>query len=367
MYIVPYNTGEALLDFFLMTHLTIPPFLAYANITVQRVLVLCMLTLLTLLGLFSMDALSIFLPVPRHEFTHPFGPIALMAWATARYLLQILENSGISAVQRTKIYYNLIWILIGITGGVVHRDFFLSWLICWLFVEHVVTKYVGSTRLGTVVRTMAEKRKKVIIMGTGFGAAVYAVLEILAKVLNKPVLSPSLRIYRFTKYTLPALDFIKKYTRFIGHSTKGLPPGYHWRGFGDGIVTLPIGYLMAFRLDVPTLHGTLVVKKDLIDYMLPGLFAWTFDFGYLGPLILCLWIGSTVYVGASMLNNYIKIRSTRVTRFVAREALLFGSLTAFSIQSLIGAFLFSRAMNSFALATFTFLSAMIWAHVLRRR
>ncbi|WP_456482633.1 hypothetical protein [Methanopyrus sp.] len=369
MYVVPYNTGEALLDFFVITHLTIPLALAYSSVTVQRVLSLSLFVLGVLALLFTVDAFSLFLPIPRHEFTHPFGPLALAAWATSRYLLQLLETRGITAARRTRPYFNLLWVYVGVVGGIMHRDFLLSWFLCWALTEHFIAKYLKvESKFRAFAARAAKMSKKSIAMATLMALGFLGLLELLAHVLNKPVLSPSLRIKRFAEYTVPGLEFVAKNAYIVGHSTKALPAGYEWRGFGDGFVTLPVGYLMTFRLDVPTLHGSLVVKKDLLDYMLPGLFTWAFDFGYIGAVLLSVWVAVTLYVGSRCLSEYIKLRRRRMTaRFLAREALLFGCLIAFSVQSLIGVFLFSRAMNSFALATFTLLSALIWAHLVRSK
>jgi len=368
LYLVPHNTGEALLDFVVMTHTLIPLTLAYSTVTIQRVLSLSIFTLVVMALLFSVDVLSLFLPMPRHEFTHPFGPLTLAAWASARYLVGILESRGISAARRTRPVLNLLWLYVGMVGGLMHRDYLLSWFLCWVGTEYLIARYLeGETRVGALAMRAARMSRRTIAAVSVIAVGFVAMMEALARALNKPVLSPVVRVQRFAEYTVPGLDLILKNAHLIGHSTKPLPAGYHWRGFGDGFVTLPVGYLVMFNLDVPTLHGALVTRKDLLDYMLPGVFVWAFDFGYIGSLLLSLWVGLTLYVGSRCLARYIKMHQCEFSsRIVAREAMLFGCLIAFAVQSLIGAFLFSRAMNSFALATFTILSAAIWGHTVIR-
>jgi len=368
LYLVPHNTGEALVDFLLMTHTVVPLTLAYSSVTIQRVLSLSILLLAVLMLMFFVDMLSLFLPLPRHEFTHPFGPLTLAAWASARYLIGLLEARGISAARRTRPVLNTLWLFTGIFGGVMHRDYLLSWLLCWIGTEYLISRQLEvGTRIGALAARAGQMSRRVIAAVSAIGVGLLLLMEAAARVLNKPVLSPALRVKRFAEYTVPGLDFIRKNAYLVGHSTKSLPAGYHWCGFGDGFVTLPVGYLVMFNLNVPTLHGALVARKDLLDYMLPGVFVWAFDFGYVGAFLLSLWVGITLYVGSRCLSEYVGRRRYEFSsELAAREALLFGCLMAFSIQSLIGAFLFSRAMNSFALATFTLLSSLIWGHVIAR-
>ena len=43
-------------------------------------------------------------------------------------------------------------------------------------------------------------------------------------------------------------------------------------------------FILLFGLPFPMFFGILVNQKDTIDYMLPGILGYGFDFGYLGPL-----------------------------------------------------------------------------------
>jgi hypothetical protein len=117
-----------------------------------------------------------------------------------------------------------------------------------------------------------------------------------------------------------------------------------------------------FTLPFPLFYGVLVVKKDVIDYMLPGIFGVAFDFGYGGLILLLGWCLVVICTGFYILREYRSKRKAGSRMYMGREALLIGALTAFIAQSILGLFLFNRSINGSAMLTFIILSALVMAH-----
>src|SRR5690606_26250356 len=95
-------------------------------------------------------------------------------------------------------------------------------------------------------------------------------------------------------------------------------------GSSDGYVTLPMSLINLFTLPFPLFSGVLVTKKDLIDYMLPGIFGWAFDFGYGVMILLLLWCLFVIISGFYILRIYRTKRHNGSRRYLGREALLIG-------------------------------------------
>jgi hypothetical protein len=122
--------------------------------------------------------------------------------------------------------------------------------------------------------------------------------------------------------------------------------------------------IILFGLPFPVFYGILVSKKDVIDYMLPGIFGYTFDFGYLTLILLLLWCVGVTILGFKMLTVYRSKRENGTRKYLGREALLIGSLAAFMAQALVGLFIMNRSINGTALLTFMFLGTLIVSHIL---
>jgi formate hydrogenlyase subunit 3/multisubunit Na+/H+ antiporter MnhD subunit len=122
-------------------------------------------------------------------------------------------------------------------------------------------------------------------------------------------------------------------------------------------------FVLFFGLPFPMFFGVLVNQKDTIDYMLPGIFGWGFDFGILGLIGLMVFVLGTILIGFKILNIYREKREKNNKKYLGREVLLTGALAAFCAQSLIGLFIFNRSINGMALLTFIFVGALILANV----
>jgi len=135
-----------------------------------------------------------------------------------------------------------------------------------------------------------------------------------------------------------------------GHQLGSCYWGDACHGGSDGYISLPIQLIMLFGLPFPLFYGLLVTKKDVIDYMLPGIFGVAFDFGYIFLIFLLGWCAFVMYSGFYTLRTYRRRREI-------------GSLTAFIAQGTISLFLMNRSFNGTALLTFLLLSALVVAHL----
>ena len=126
-------------------------------------------------------------------------------------------------------------------------------------------------------------------------------------------------------------------------------------------------FILLFGLPFPLFFGLLVTRKDTIDYMLPGIFGYAYDFGYLTFLILLLIVLGTIIVGLMILREYRHKRESKNRKYLGKEVLLIGSLTGFVSQAIIGLFLFNRTVNGMALLTFMFLGSLVLAHTVTIR
>jgi len=193
----------------------------------------------------------------------------------------------------------------------------------------------------------------------GFGS-----LEILSRVLDMSVLSPLLRLSRIETYATTSIEMVLKNTSLLGHQLGSCFWGDACLGGSDGYISLPVALITLFGLPFPVFYGILVTKKDVIDYMLPGIFGVAFDFGYLFLVFLLGWCILVMYLGFRILRTYRKRRENGDKSCLGREALLIGSLTAFIAQGTLGLFLMNRSINGTALLTFLLLSALVVGHVI---
>jgi hypothetical protein len=323
-------------------------------ISMSFVLLLSLVLSVGLALLFGMDVVMLFISYSQSEFSHPFGPIAILAVVTALAAFPMMEKAGIK-IGRLKAFVYVIILFITIFGGLVHRSFLILWLAGLLIGFFIISKSFRQKSVLTLKR---------ILIFSGVVIAGFASLEIVSRVLDMPVFSPLLRIARLENYSIPSLELVLKNTTLLGH----VPGSSYWgdasTGFADGYVSLPISVILMFGLPFPMFYGLLVNKKDVIDYFLPGIFGYAYDFGYVTLLFLILWCLGIIILGFKMLFIYREKRENGHKSYMGKEALLIGSLTAFIAQTLIGLFMINRTINGMALLTFIILSALIAAHVI---
>lgn len=236
----------------------------------------------------------------------------------------------------------------------MHRSFLLLWIFGLFIGFFIISKSFRQKSVFTVKRVAMV----VIIALAGFG-----ILELLSRILDMSILSPLLRLSRIQNYATASLDMVIRNTTLTGHQLGACYWGDACMGGSDGYISLPIALITLFGLPFPLFYGLLVTKKDVIDYMLPGIFGVAFDFGYIFLVFLLVWFVLVMYLGFRMLRSYRSRRENGDKSCLGREALLIGSLTAFIAQGTMGLFLMNRSMNGTALLTFLLLSALVGGHV----
>jgi len=322
-------------------------------ISLSFVLFVTLILSVGFMALFGVDAGLLFIS-NAHEFSVPYGPLAIFSVVTLLGSLQMMKNVGIKVVN-LKIFIYIIIALIAVAGSIVHRVFLVQWILGLLVGFFIISKSFRQKSFFTIKRAIAF----VVVVLISFGA-----LELLSRILTMPVISPVFRITRLEENALPSLTLVLKNTTLFGH----IPGSAYWgvddTGFASGYVSLPVTLITLFTLPFPIFYGILVTKKDVIDYFLPGLFGYAFDFGYIAMFLLLVYCAAVIVIGFKMLFSYRKKRENGNRKYLGREALLIGSLAAFTSQALIGLFLSNRSINGMALLTFMFLGALVLSHVL---
>ncbi len=351
--LIPENHLQFIIEVAVLIHVGIILLFNVITIPLSMVLFLSLFLTIILTALFGVDAAFLFLPfVSHHEFTHPFGPLAVFAWVTLSASANLLSEVDIKS-SSIKTLSLILFVVIAIAGSLMHRSFLLLWLLGWFIGFLIMSKSFRKSSRITVKRILA-----VIAAGVaGFG-----ILEILATIFNQPVLSPLLRITRLEQYAMPSLNMVIKNTTLWGHVQGACFWGSNCLGGSDGYISLPMNLINFFTLPFPLFSGVLVTQKDYIDYMLPGIFGVAFDFGYGGLLLLMGWCLIVIITGFYVLRKYRSKRKNGSRRYLGREALLIGALAAFMTQTIIGLFLFTRTIDGAAMLTYIFLSALVMAH-----
>ena len=303
--------------------------------------------------IFGADIALLVISSSQAEFTHPFGPIALMGAVAALASLKVMKESGVD-IRPLKRF--VIIFLVGITvfGGLMHRSFLVLWVIGLFFGYLIISK---SFREKTII-TMRRALTFIGIIAVGF-----ILLEGISRLTGMTIFSPLLRLGRIEQYSLSSIKTVLSNIQLIGHNAKASYWGAEGTAFAEGYITLPMQLVLFFGLPFPMFFGILVNQKDTIDYMLPGIFGYGFDFGILGLVGLMIFVVGTIIVGLAVLKKYREKREKNNKKYLGREVLLTGALASFCAQSLIGMFVFNRTINGMALLTFIFVGTLILANV----
>jgi hypothetical protein len=353
--LIAENHLQFILEIAIIIHVGVLLIFNIIAIPLSLVLFLALVLTIVLAVIFGIDTAFLFLPlVTHHEFTHPFGPLAVFSWVTLFASASLLTEVDIKS-SSIKALAIILFFVIAVAGGIMHRSFLLLWLLGWFVGTLIISKSFKRTSQITIKRVL-------LVMSAGLAS--FGILEILSRILYAPILSPLLRLFRVEEFALPSLSMVIKNTTFWGHVQGSCYWGASCLGGSDGYITLPMNFINFFTLPYPLFAGVLVVKKDAIDYMLPGIFGVAFDFGYGGLLALMVWIMLVMLTGFYMLRNYRSKRKNGSRMYLGREALLIGALTAFISQSIIALFLFNRTFNGAAMIVYILLSALVMAHIL---
>lgn len=346
---------QLIIEVAILMHIGVLLFFNLIRVSLTRVLSFSLILGVGLTLLFSVDMFGLFIPtLGIHEFTHTYGPIALMVIVTSLASLEMMQRVRIN-VRSLRGFIFLLMLLITIVGGLMHRIFLILWLIGLLIGFLIISKSFRKKSVLTVKRIAAL---------IGVVALAFVSLESLSRLLSMPVLSPLLRIERLLGNATNSLQVVIHNTTLLGH----IPGSAYWGsadlGSSSGYISLPISLILTFGLPVQIFTGVLVTKKDMIDYFLPGIYGVAFDFGYLTLILLLVWCAFVMVLGLKILTIYREKRERGDKRFLGREALLIGTIAAFTAQSIVGLFIMNREINGTSMLVFMFLSSMIIAHIL---
>jgi len=324
-----------------------------APISLSIVTLLSLLISIFFTVLFGVDAFLLLAKLGHHEFIHTFGQIALLTVITGFASLKIMEKSGVN-VRRLRLFLMVITALITVFGALMHRSFLLMW---------IVGLYLGFLVISKSFREKSLLTLRQILIFLGIGVIGFVSLEVISRILSMEVFSPLLRLNRLGDNSLASIKLVLENTYLIGHNTNSTFWQSSGLGFADGYITLPYSLILMFGLPFPLFFGFgLINRKDQIDYMLPGIMGYSYDFGYLVLIGLVAFTIVTILVGLRLLTIYRRKREKNNKLYLGREVLLMGSLTAFIAQALIGLFISNRSINGTALVTFIFLASMVLAH-----
>ena len=354
MVLIAQNNFQFIIEVGLIIQIGIMLLLNVVPVSLSLVLFIALILAVGFTLIFGGDALSLLFLHNAHEFTHPYGPIALFAVVTLLAALPMMKEVGIR-IANLKVFVFMLIGLIALAGGLVHRDFFILWILGLLIGFFIISKSFRQKSFFTVKRVIAV----VAVVVIGFGS-----FELLSRILNMPVLSPLLRLARLEEDALPGIMMVLKNATLLGHVQGSSYWGTADTGFASGYISLPITLITLFSLPFPIFYGVLENKKDIIDYFVPGIFGYSYDFGYITMICLLMYCVGVIFIGFKILLDYRKKRESGNRNYLGREALLIGSLTAFSAQAIIGLFFQNRSINGIALITFMFLGAMVLSHLL---
>ena len=303
--------------------------------------------------IFAGDIALLVLSSSQAEFTHPFGPLALLGTVAALASLKVMKESGVDIRPLRRF---VILFLAGITifGGLMHRSFLILWLIGLFFGYLIISKSFREKSIFTAKR---------IGMFLGVATVGFVLLEVVARVSGMTIFSPLLRLGRIEQYSASSIKTVLSNIQLIGHNANASYWGAEGTAFAEGYITLPMQLVLFFGLPFPMFFGILVNQKDTIDYMLPGIFGYGFDFGILGLIGLMVFVLGTIIIGFKVLKMYREKREKNNKKYLGREVLLTGALAAFCAQALVGMFIFNRSINGMALLTFIFVGTLILANV----
>ncbi|MEE1117576.1 hypothetical protein [Methanosphaera sp.] len=344
-----------ILEFAILMHIGVLLLLNFIPLNFSLVFVLSLILGVGITVIFGIDAACLILPMfNHHEFTHPYGPLAIMVVVTSWSIIPVIEDQG-SKTSNIKLLVMLITAGITLFGAIVHRDFLIMWALGLLVGFLIISKNFKRESSYLNIRNVA-----LVIVGM---LLLFGLMEGLSQLLGMEIISPLSRIDRMSNNQLSSLKLVIQNTNLLGHTANATYWGNAGLGNGDGYISLPLTFITLFGLPLPLFYGILVTKKDVVDYFLPGIFGFGFDFGYLFLIVMIIWIISVILIGIKVLNKYRQQRERGNKKYLGREALLTGSLSAFIAQTILGLFIITRTINGSALVTYLFLSAMVLANV----
>ena len=291
MVLIAQNHLQFIVEVGLMMIIGIMLLFNMVTISLSFVLFLMLILAVGLMLIFGFDAFSLLFLHFAHEFAYVYGPVALFAVITLLAALPMLREVGIRVIN-LRIFVFIIIGLIALFGGLVHREFYILWIMGLLIGLFIISKSFRQKSFFTVKRIIIVLG----IVGLGFGF-----FELLSRILQMPVLSPLLRLSRLEEDALPSITMVLKNATLFGHVQGSSYWGAADTGFASGYVSLPLTLIILFSLPFPIFYGVLVSKKDMIDYFLPGTFGYAYDFGYITMICLLIFCVAVIFIGFKIL------------------------------------------------------------------
>lgn len=352
MMLIAQNHLQLIVEVGIMLFITMVFFLNLVPLSLSVVTFLSLFLAGGFTLLFGADIVLLVISSSQAEFTHPFGPIALLGAVTALASLKVMKSSGVDVKPLRRF---VILFIAGITvfGGLMHRSFLLLWLLGLFLGYLIISKSFREKSFLTFKR---------IFLFLGLAIAGFLGLEVISRITGMTIFSPMLRLSRIEQYSLSSVKMVLNNIQLIGHNGNASYWGAEGTAFAEGYITLPMQLVLFFGLPFPMFFGVLVNQKDTVDYMLPGIMGYGFDFGYLGLIGLIVFVLGTIIIGFKILTMYREKREKNSKKYLGKEVLLTGALAAFCSQALIGLFIFNRTINGTALLTFIFLGSLILAN-----
>ena len=214
--------------------------------------------------LFGADIALLVISSSQAEFTHPFGPIALLGAVTALASLKVMKSSGVD-VRPLRRFVLLFIVGITVFGGLMHRSFLFLWFL---------GLFIGYTILSKSFREKSLFTLKRIFLFIALGVAGFFSLEVISRISGMTIFSPMLRLSRIEQFSSSSVKMVLNNIQLIGHNGNASYWGAEGTAFAEGYITLPMQLVLFFGLPFPMFFGILVNQKDTVDYILTG------NFGY---------------------------------------------------------------------------------------
>ena len=198
--------------------------------------------------IFGADIALLIVSSSQAEFTHPFGPIALLGTVAALASLKVMKESGVDIRPLRRF---VIIFLVGITvfGGLMHRSFLVLWVIGLFFGYLIISKSFREKSVFTLKR---------VLTFLGVIAVGFVLLEVAARITGMTIFSPLLRLGRIEQYSLSSIKTVLNNIQLIGHNANASYWGAEGTAFAEGYITLPMQLVLFFGLPFPMFFGILV-------------------------------------------------------------------------------------------------------------
>ena len=206
MLLIAQNHLQLIIEVGLMMFVSLVFFLNLVPLSLSVVTFLSLFLMGGFTLLFGADIVMLIVSSSQAEFTHPFGPIALLGAVTALASLKVMRESGVDVRPLRRF---VILFLVGITvfGGLMHRSFLILWVLGLFLGYLIISKSFREKSIFTAKRIVTF----VTVLAAGFVG-----LELLARITGMTIFSPLLRLARIEQYSLSSIKTVLNNIQLIG-------------------------------------------------------------------------------------------------------------------------------------------------------